>query len=46
MRMGDLGAWDLARLCAVAASLEHRVEVILVRPGMRAVITFEPAAGP
>lgn len=43
MRTGDLAAWDPDRLCAVAASLGRRAEVILVPAGMRAVVTFEPA---
>lgn len=43
MRTGDLASWDLDRQCAVAASLGHRVEVVLVPPGMRAVVAFEPA---
>ncbi|MBI1689541.1 hypothetical protein [Methylorubrum sp. DB1722] len=43
MRTGEIASWDLDRQCAVAASLGHRVEVILVPPGMRAVTVFEPA---
>jgi hypothetical protein len=43
LRSGDIAGWDLDRQGAVAASLDHRVEMILVPPGKRAVVTFEPA---
>ncbi|TXM74853.1 hypothetical protein FV226_05635 [Methylobacterium sp. WL12] len=43
LRSGDLARWDLDRLCAVSASLGHRVEAILVPQGMRAIVAFEPA---
>lgn len=43
MRTGDLGAWDLDRLCAIAASLDRWVEIVLVPAGKRAVVTFEAA---
>jgi hypothetical protein len=39
----NLGSWELDRLCAMAASLDRRVEVILVPLGKRAVVSFEPA---
>jgi hypothetical protein len=42
LRSGDISGWDLDRQCAVAASLGHRVEIVLVPPGMRAVVAFEP----
>lgn len=42
-RSGDIAGWDLDCQCAVAASLNHRVEMILVPPGKRAIETFEPA---
>lgn len=43
MRTGDLVSWDLDRLCAIAASCDRRVKVVLVPPRMRAVVAFEPA---
>lgn len=43
MRTGEIASWDLDCQCAVAASLGHRVEILLVPPGMRAVVAFEPA---
>ncbi|NEU13511.1 hypothetical protein G3T14_15420 [Methylobacterium sp. BTF04] len=43
LRSGDIARWDLDRLCAVSASVGHRVEAILVPQGMRPVVTFEPA---
>ncbi|TXM73767.1 hypothetical protein FV226_08100 [Methylobacterium sp. WL12] len=43
LRAGDIASWGWERLCAVAASLDQGVYVALVPPGMRAIVSFEPA---